>query len=164
MLSSADYLCTPEENVYKIDFTRFKIRDMESGTVLFEITKPAASGGLCTHRIAFVNEPLLTPASFGLFSSLLLNMSPQTGETFTCRRAGFPTCSRNTVQVFLCTNTAGRINCSCIMTSICDEKGQMDVVNRSKGGGGQRVLAAHEPVSSCMTVQMMPLYLITLIS
>uniref|UniRef100_A0A663MJW0 Protein unc-119 homolog A n=1 Tax=Athene cunicularia TaxID=194338 RepID=A0A663MJW0_ATHCN len=37
------YLCTPEENVYKIDFTRFKIRDMESGTVLFEITKPAAS-------------------------------------------------------------------------------------------------------------------------
>lgn len=50
------------------------------------------------------------------------------------------------------------------MTSICDEKGQMDVVNRSKGGGGQRVLAAHEPVSSCMTVQMMSLYLITLVS
>ncbi|XP_009979040.1 PREDICTED: protein unc-119 homolog A, partial [Tauraco erythrolophus] len=43
LLLSADYLCTPEENVYKIDFTRFKIRDMESGTVLFEITKPAAS-------------------------------------------------------------------------------------------------------------------------
>lgn len=40
----ADYLCSPEENVYKIDFTRFKIRDMESGTVLFEITKPPASG------------------------------------------------------------------------------------------------------------------------
>ncbi|KAK9412674.1 hypothetical protein NXF25_003849 [Crotalus adamanteus] len=38
-----NYLCTPEENVYKIDFTRFKIRDMESGTVLFEITKPPAS-------------------------------------------------------------------------------------------------------------------------
>lgn len=30
--------------MYKIDFTRFKIRDMESGTVLFEITKPPASG------------------------------------------------------------------------------------------------------------------------
>ncbi|XP_017598434.1 PREDICTED: protein unc-119 homolog A [Corvus brachyrhynchos] len=43
LLPPADYLCTPEENVYKIDFTRFKIRDMESGTVLFEITKPAAS-------------------------------------------------------------------------------------------------------------------------
>nr|XP_060612755.1 protein unc-119 homolog A [Anolis sagrei ordinatus] len=40
---TSDYLCTPEENVYKIDFTRFKIRDMESGTVLFEITKPPAS-------------------------------------------------------------------------------------------------------------------------
>ncbi|XP_013921945.1 PREDICTED: protein unc-119 homolog A [Thamnophis sirtalis] len=40
---TADYLCTPDENVYKIDFTRFKIRDMESGTVLFEITKPPAS-------------------------------------------------------------------------------------------------------------------------
>ncbi|XP_053131560.1 protein unc-119 homolog A isoform X2 [Hemicordylus capensis] len=40
---TADYLCTPEENVFKIDFTRFKIRDMESGTVLFEITKPPAS-------------------------------------------------------------------------------------------------------------------------
>ncbi|XP_025044430.2 protein unc-119 homolog A isoform X3 [Pelodiscus sinensis] len=40
---TGDYLCTPEENVYKIDFTRFKIRDMESGTVLFEITKPPAS-------------------------------------------------------------------------------------------------------------------------
>ncbi|XP_005056951.1 PREDICTED: protein unc-119 homolog A [Ficedula albicollis] len=43
ILEVVDYLCTPEENVYKIDFTRFKIRDMESGTVLFEITKPAAS-------------------------------------------------------------------------------------------------------------------------
>lgn len=40
---TADYLCSPEENIYKIDFTRFKIRDMESGTVLFEITKPPAS-------------------------------------------------------------------------------------------------------------------------
>ncbi|XP_058019935.1 protein unc-119 homolog A [Ahaetulla prasina] len=40
---TSDYLCSPEENVYKIDFTRFKIRDMESGTVLFEITKPPAS-------------------------------------------------------------------------------------------------------------------------
>ncbi|XP_023685091.1 protein unc-119 homolog A-like [Paramormyrops kingsleyae] len=35
-----NYLCSPEENVYNIDFTRFKIRDMETGTVLFEITKP----------------------------------------------------------------------------------------------------------------------------
>lgn len=37
------YLCAPEDNVYNIDFTRFKIRDMESGAVLFEITKPPAA-------------------------------------------------------------------------------------------------------------------------
>ncbi|XP_064822712.1 protein unc-119 homolog B-like isoform X1 [Oncorhynchus masou masou] len=35
-----DYLCKPEDNVYNIDFTRFKIRDLETGTVLFEIAKP----------------------------------------------------------------------------------------------------------------------------
>ncbi|KAJ8275511.1 hypothetical protein COCON_G00072630 [Conger conger] len=38
-----NYLCSPEENVYNIDFTRFKIRDMETSTVLFEITKPPAT-------------------------------------------------------------------------------------------------------------------------
>ncbi|XP_066546066.1 protein unc-119 homolog B isoform X2 [Amia ocellicauda] len=35
-----DYLCKPEDNIYNIDFTRFKIRDLETGTVLFEIAKP----------------------------------------------------------------------------------------------------------------------------
>ncbi|KAM6965261.1 protein unc-119 homolog B [Aplochiton taeniatus] len=35
-----DYLCKPEDNAYTIDFTRFKIRDLETGTVLFEIAKP----------------------------------------------------------------------------------------------------------------------------
>ncbi|TRY57280.1 hypothetical protein DNTS_008880 [Danionella cerebrum] len=40
-----NYLCGPEDNVYSIDFTRFKIRDMETGTVLFEITKPPITGG-----------------------------------------------------------------------------------------------------------------------
>lgn len=39
-----DYLCKPEDNVYNIDFTRFKIRDLESGTVLFEIAKPPNAG------------------------------------------------------------------------------------------------------------------------
>ena len=34
------YLCKPEANVYGIDFTRFKIRDMTSGATLFEIAKP----------------------------------------------------------------------------------------------------------------------------
>ncbi|XP_058465030.1 protein unc-119 homolog [Malaya genurostris] len=36
-----DYLCPPDANIYEIDFTRFKIRDMESGAVLFEIAKPS---------------------------------------------------------------------------------------------------------------------------
>lgn len=43
-LSVLDYLCKPEDNIYNIDFTRFKIRDLETGTVLFEIAKPSASG------------------------------------------------------------------------------------------------------------------------
>ena len=35
-----DYLCPPQANIYGIDFTRFKIRDVDSGTTLFEIAKP----------------------------------------------------------------------------------------------------------------------------
>ncbi|XP_003789955.1 protein unc-119 homolog B [Otolemur garnettii] len=38
-----NYLCKPEDNIYNIDFTRFKIRDLETGTVLFEIAKPCIS-------------------------------------------------------------------------------------------------------------------------
>ncbi|KAK2489259.1 hypothetical protein MC885_006155 [Smutsia gigantea] len=41
--ATENYLCKPEDNVYSIDFTRFKIRDMETGTVLFEIAKPRVS-------------------------------------------------------------------------------------------------------------------------
>lgn len=37
------YLCSPDANVYDVDFTRFCIRDLESGTVLFEIAKPSPS-------------------------------------------------------------------------------------------------------------------------
>lgn len=37
-----DYLCEPEANAYKIDFTKFKIRDIDSGRVLFEISKQDA--------------------------------------------------------------------------------------------------------------------------
>lgn len=44
VLSLPDYLCSPDENIYNIDFTRFKIRDMETATVLFEITKPPSTG------------------------------------------------------------------------------------------------------------------------
>lgn len=38
------YLCSPDANIYDIDFTRFCIRDLESGTVLFEIAKPLPPG------------------------------------------------------------------------------------------------------------------------
>lgn len=34
------YLCPPEANVFNIDFTRFKLRDLDTGTVLFEVAKP----------------------------------------------------------------------------------------------------------------------------
>nr|XP_034188805.1 protein unc-119 homolog B-A isoform X2 [Osmia lignaria] len=37
------YLCSPEANIYDIDFTRFQIRDLETGAILFEITKPPAT-------------------------------------------------------------------------------------------------------------------------
>lgn len=39
-----DYLCSPEANIYGIDFTRFKLRDMDSGAVLFEVAKPPPPG------------------------------------------------------------------------------------------------------------------------
>lgn len=35
-----NYLCPPEANIYGIDFTRFKLRDMDSGSVIFEVAKP----------------------------------------------------------------------------------------------------------------------------
>lgn len=38
------YLCPPEANIYGIDFTRFRLRDMETQTVLFEVAKPPPSG------------------------------------------------------------------------------------------------------------------------
>jgi hypothetical protein len=38
--TTSTYLCKPEANVYEIDFTYFKIRDMDSNSVLFEIAKP----------------------------------------------------------------------------------------------------------------------------
>lgn len=35
-----DFLCRAEDNIYQIEFVRFKIRDMETNTTLFEINKP----------------------------------------------------------------------------------------------------------------------------
>jgi len=38
--ATENYLVDGRKNSYKIDFTRFKIRDIDSGSVLFEIAKP----------------------------------------------------------------------------------------------------------------------------
>ncbi|KAK7088069.1 protein unc-119 homolog B-like isoform X2 [Littorina saxatilis] len=43
--STEKYLCPPEANVYGIDFTRFRLRDMETQTVLFEVAKPPPTDG-----------------------------------------------------------------------------------------------------------------------
>lgn len=40
------YLCAPDANIYNIDFIRFKIRDLDTGTVLFEIAKPSVILGM----------------------------------------------------------------------------------------------------------------------
>nr|XP_057929863.1 protein unc-119 homolog B-like [Doryrhamphus excisus]XP_057929868.1 protein unc-119 homolog B-like [Doryrhamphus excisus]XP_057929878.1 protein unc-119 homolog B-like [Doryrhamphus excisus] len=42
-VATRGYLCKPEDNIYNIDFVRFKIRDLDTGTVLFEIAKPPHS-------------------------------------------------------------------------------------------------------------------------
>ncbi|XP_053558016.1 protein unc-119 homolog B [Bombina bombina] len=64
-----NYLCKPEDNIYGIDFTRFKIRDLETSTVLFEISKSCSdqededddSGPLDTSAGRFVRYQF-TPA------------------------------------------------------------------------------------------------------
>ncbi|XP_053708290.1 protein unc-119 homolog A [Synchiropus splendidus] len=38
-ISLADYLCLPEDNIYNINFSRFKIRDLGSGAVILDIKK-----------------------------------------------------------------------------------------------------------------------------
>ncbi|XP_059479431.1 protein unc-119 homolog B [Neocloeon triangulifer] len=45
-----NYLCSPDANVYEIDFTRFKIRDLETGTILFEIAKPPHTDSNSDHE------------------------------------------------------------------------------------------------------------------
>lgn len=55
------YLCSPEANVYDIDFTRFKIRDLETGTVLFEIAKPPTDFGVDNEGTEDTPEEPLDP-------------------------------------------------------------------------------------------------------
>lgn len=38
---TTNYLCTVQDNVYGIEFTRFKIRNMDTEQTLFEISKPS---------------------------------------------------------------------------------------------------------------------------
>jgi len=38
-----NYLCSTDANVYNIDFTRFRLRDIDSETVLFEVAKQDSS-------------------------------------------------------------------------------------------------------------------------
>ncbi|ERL95481.1 protein unc-119 homolog [Dendroctonus ponderosae] len=55
------YLCDPDANIYEIDFTRFKIRDLESGAVLFEIAKPPNID--CATEINCENDESIDPNS-----------------------------------------------------------------------------------------------------
>lgn len=58
-----EYLCSPDANVYDIDFTRFKIRDLESGAVLFEIAKPPSEQypENSADESNFINEDAVNP-------------------------------------------------------------------------------------------------------
>ena len=56
------YLCSPDANVYDIDFTRFRIRDTESSRVLFEVTKPPGQA-LPSFTTASGEDSSLNPSS-----------------------------------------------------------------------------------------------------
>ena len=36
------FLCRQTDNIYHIDFVKFKLRDMETNSTLFEVAKPAS--------------------------------------------------------------------------------------------------------------------------
>lgn len=44
------YLCPPPTDEYEIEFTRFRIRDTDSSTVLFEINKPSSQSSLLSSQ------------------------------------------------------------------------------------------------------------------
>ena len=44
VLNSTGYLCPVEANIYNIEFTRFKLRDLDSEIVLFEVCKAEEDG------------------------------------------------------------------------------------------------------------------------
>lgn len=85
-----DYLCTPDANVYEIDFTRFKIRDLESGAVLFEIAKPSVSdiaqstegGGGGAKKEPAAEAPSETTAAAAATTSATPTAAEEVEETF----------------------------------------------------------------------------------
>lgn len=40
----AEYLCSPEDNIYNVNFSRFKIRDLSSGAVILDFKKHCPTG------------------------------------------------------------------------------------------------------------------------
>uniref|UniRef100_A0A146LVH4 Protein unc-119 B n=1 Tax=Lygus hesperus TaxID=30085 RepID=A0A146LVH4_LYGHE len=67
------YLCPPEANVYDIEFVRFKIRDLDTGTVLFEIAKRSSSSNPEDGNIPFIQ-------SSGLLDSLEIESSSEESD------------------------------------------------------------------------------------
>lgn len=51
-----------DANVFDIDFTRFKIRDLESGTVLFEIAKPPSEQFPNVEENTITNDEVISNA------------------------------------------------------------------------------------------------------
>lgn len=60
---SDTYLCDPDANIYEIDFTRFKIRDLESGAILFEIAKPVIENVEDNSEKVVDNDEMIDPNS-----------------------------------------------------------------------------------------------------
>uniref|UniRef100_A0A673GZX2 Protein unc-119 homolog B-B-like n=1 Tax=Sinocyclocheilus rhinocerous TaxID=307959 RepID=A0A673GZX2_9TELE len=44
LVMCTDYLCSPEDNVYNISFSRFKIRDLEGGSVILDLKRRCSTG------------------------------------------------------------------------------------------------------------------------
>ncbi|KIH64941.1 hypothetical protein ANCDUO_04741 [Ancylostoma duodenale] len=59
-----DYLCKPSANVYDIEFTRFKIRDLDTDQVLFEIEKPPVVFFYYNILIFLVRSRKIRPSQF----------------------------------------------------------------------------------------------------
>lgn len=81
-----DYLCSPEANVYGIDFTRFKLRDMDSGAVLFEVAKPPPPGLFMLFMMQF-SKCWTVCSLLHVLSLLTLYKNSYFASSF-CRRLG----------------------------------------------------------------------------